>query len=115
MLIIFVFVDAPTKPLNLNVAITDTSVTLTWQPSIYNGGRDDVFYEVKYMTSQEQQSTYYSPIYGTSATVTSLTSFTMYTFAVVAENGVSQEFPAQFPESDRTSSVVLVTAEEGGE
>ena len=114
-MIIFVYVDAPTKPLNLTAKATDTSATLSWQPPVSNGGREDLFYKVKYMSSEEQQLTYYSPISGTSFTLTSLTPLTMYTFMVVAENEVSQEFPDQFPESHRTSSGTFVTTQEGGE
>ena len=95
---------------------TDTSATLSWQPPINDGGRrDDLFYTVKYKTLQEQQSTYYSPITDTSVTVTHLAPLTTYTFTVVAENKISEEFPVEFPESDRTSSSVSVTTKEGGE
>ena len=74
-----------------------------------------MFYTVKYKASHEQPSNYYSPITDTSATVTPLSPLTTYTFTVVAENEISQEFPVQFPESDRTSSSVSVTTKEGGE
>ena len=104
-----VYVDGPTKPLNLTATTTENSVKLSWEPPISNGGREDVFYKVKYKTSEEQQFTYYSPINGTSFTVTSLAPLTVYTFLVVAENGISQEFPDQFPESNHTTSAIFVT------
>ena len=115
---ILVLLAAPTKPLNLTATTTDTSATLSWDPPLYNGGLDDVFYIIKYKTSEEQQFSYYSPtppITATSATVTSLTPLTIYMFMVVAENGVSQEFPHLFNESDRTSSAIVAITKEIGE
>ena len=115
---LLVCIDAPTKPLNLMSTTTDSSATLSWDPSISNGGREDVFYLIKFKTSEEQQFTYYSPtapITGASATVISLTPLTMYMFMVVAENGVSQEFPDPFKESDRTSSAIFATTKKSGE
>ena len=112
------FIAAPTKPLNLTAATTDTSATLSWDPPLSNGGLDDVFYIIKYKTSEEQQFTYYSPtppITNTSATITSLAPMTIYMFMVVAENGVSQEFPELFTESDRTSSAIFATTKNSGE
>ena len=112
------FVAAPTKPLNLMATTTDTSATLSWDPPLSNGGREDVFYLIKYKTSEEEQFTYYSPtppITNTSTTVTSLSPLTMYMFAVVAENGVSQEFRDHFTESNRTSSAIFATTKESGE
>ena len=102
----------------MTVTTTDTNVTLVWEPPISNGGREDVFYKIKYKTSLEQQFNYYSPtprITGTSATVTSLAPFTLYTFMVIAENGVSQEFHDVLNESDRTSSAINATTKENGE
>ena len=117
-MILLVSVVAPTKPLNLTATPTGTSVTLSWEPPVSNGGRGDVFCIIKYKTSQEQQFTDYSPtlpVTITSATVDSLEPLTAYTFVVVAENGISQEFPDQFPESDRTSSAVLAITMEARE
>ena len=117
-LLILFSLAAPTKPQNLYVTTTDISASLSWTPPLSDGGRDDVFYMIKYKTQQEQQFTYYSPtppISITSATVTSLVSLTNYTFLVVAENGVSQVFSVQFSEGDRTSSPFSVTTKEGGE
>ena len=111
-------IAAPSKPLNLMATTTDTSATLSWDPPLSNGGLDDVFYIIKYKTSEEQQFTYYSPtppITNTSGTVTSLAPMTMYMFMVVAENGVSQEFPHLFTESDRTSSAIFATTKKSGE
>ena len=114
-----IYIAAPTKPLNLTVtSTTNTSVTLSWKPPFSNGGREDVFYQIKFKTPQEQKFTDYSPtlpITGTSATVTSLTPLTLYTFVVVAENGVSQEFHNRFIESDHTSLAINATTKEGGE
>ena len=67
------FIAAPTKPLNLMATTTDTSATLSWDPPISNGGLEDVFYIIKYKTSEEEQFTSYfptPPITNTSATVT---------------------------------------------
>ena len=116
-LIIFVYLAAPSKPLNLAVITIGTSIILSWNPPIFDGEREDVFYIVKYKASQEQQFTYYSPsppVIDTSVTVTSLAPLTMYTFMIVAENGVSQEFADQLSEDDRTSSPIFVTTQEGG-
>ena len=116
-LLIFVHLVVPTKPLNLSATTTDTTAILAWHPPIFNGGREDLLYIVKYKVLQEQQFTYYSPsqpITNTSVTVTSLAPLTIYTFMIVAENGVSQEFADQFSEDDRTSSPISVTTKEGG-
>ena len=66
---------------------------------------------------EEKFSNYFPslPITDTSVIVTSLVPVTNYTFMVVAENGVTQEFPDQFLESDRTSSAISATTKEGGE
>ena len=72
-LIILVYLAAPTKPLNLAATTTDTSAILSWNPPIFNGGREDLFYIVKYKAPQEQQFTYHSPsppITDTTVTVT---------------------------------------------
>ena len=114
-LCISMHIDAPTKPLNVTATTTDTTATLSWEPPFSNGGREDVFYTVKYKASLDEEFTYYSPtppITGTFATVTSLVPLTTYTFMVVAENGVSEEFSDQFPESSRTSSSIFVVTKE---
>ena len=111
-------IAAPSKPRSLTVMTTVTSAKLSWEASISDGGRDDVFYKVKYKAAMEQEFTYYSPsppITDTSATVPSLAPVTNYTFMVVAENGVSLEFYDEFLESNRTSSAVSVATGEGGE
>ena len=117
--IILLFLAAPSKPRNLNVtSASDTRAMLSWTPPLSDGGRGDVFYIVKYKTTMEQQFIYYSPsprITSTSVALTSLVPFTAYMLAIVAENGVTQEFPDQFLESDRTSSVISTTTKEGGE
>ena len=85
----------------MTATTTDTSATLSWGPPISNGGLEDVFYLIRYKTSEEEQFNYYSPtppITGTSATVTSLTPLTIYIFMAVAENGITQEFPDLFTE-----------------
>ena len=97
---------------------SDTGATLSWTPPDPDGGHDDIFYIVKYKTKMEQQFSNDStslPITGTSVTVTPLLPLTTYIFVVVAENGVTQEFPDLFLESDRTSSAISTTTEEGGE
>ena len=97
---------------------TNTSAKLSWEAPISDGGRDDVFYKVKYKAAMEQEFSYYSPtppITDTSATVPSLAPLTIYTFIVVAENEVSWEFPDKFVEANRTSSAITVATEEGGE
>ena len=102
----------------MSVTTTITTATLTWTPPVSDGGRDDVFYIVKYKTTMEQQFTYYSPsspITDNFVIVTSLASLTTYMFMVVAENGVTQEFSEYFLESNRTSSAIFATTQEGGE
>ena len=104
-------------PQSLEVTTTDTRATLSWALPISDGGRDDVFYIVMYKSTEEQHFSYYSPsppITGISVTVTSLVPLTTYTFMLVAENGVTQEFPEHFPESNRTSSAISATTKEGG-
>ena len=94
--VILVNIAAPARPLNLTATTTDTSVTLLWKPSTSNGGREDVFYQIKYKTSQEHQFTCYyptPPVINTSATITSLAPLTMYMFMVVAENGTLSRVP----------------------
>ena len=118
-LLILLFLAAPGKPENLSVTTTtNTTATLTWAPPVSDGGRDDVFYIVKYKTTKEQLFTDYSPspsITDSSVTVTSLVPLTNYTFLVVAENGVTQDFFEQFVETNRTSSAISATTKEGGE
>ena len=115
---IYVDIGEPTKPLYLSAMPTATSVMLSWEPPSSNGGREDVFYIIKYKASQEEQFTYYSPsppITGTSATVPSLAPLTTYMFFIVAENGVTQEYADQFLEDDRTSSPIIVVTNTDGE
>ena len=117
-ILLLMFIVGPSKPLNLMAITTDTSATLSWDPPLSNGGRENVFYLIKYKTSEEQQFTYYSPtppITGTSAIVPSLAPLTMYVFMVVAENGVSQEFPDLFTETNRTSSAINAATQKSGE
>ena len=114
----YIYIGEPTKPLYLTAKPTGTSVTLSWEHPTSNGGREDVFYIIKYKTSREEQFTYYSPtppITGTSATVDSLAPLTTYTFMVVAENGVTQGYADLFPEDDRTSSPIIVVTNTDGE
>ena len=111
-------IAAPSEPQSLTVMTTATSAKLSWEAPISDGGRDDVFYKVKYKAALEQEFTYYSPsppITNTLATVPSLAPVTNYTFMIVAENEVSWEFPDTFVESNRTSSAITVATEEGGE
>ena len=111
-------IAAPSEPRNLTVMTTVTSAKLSWEAPISDGGRDDVFYKVKYKAAMEQEFTYYCPsppITDTSTTVPSLAPLTNYTFMVVAENGVSWEFYNELLESNRTSSAVSGATEEGGE
>ena len=118
-LLILILLAAPGKPENLSVTTTtNTTATLSWAPPISDGGRDDVFYIVKYNTTMEKEFSYYSPsphINDTTVTVTSLVPLTTYTFMVVAENGVTREFSEQFAESERTSSAISFATKEGGE
>ena len=114
----YFLIAAPSEPRSLTVMTTATSAKLSWEAPISDGGRDDGFYKVKYNAAMEQEFIYYChspPITDTSATVPSLAPGTNYTFMVVAENGVSWEFPNKFLEEDRTSSAVSVATEEGGE
>ena len=114
----YIYAAEPTEPLGLTATPTSTIVTLLWEPPISSGGRRDVFYVIKYKTSQEEQFTYNSPtppITNTSATIYSLAPLTTYTLMVVAENGVTQEYPDVFPEDDRTSALIIVVTNKDGE
>ena len=109
------YLAAPSEPLNLRVSTTVNSATLSWMPVVYDGGRNDVFYRIKYKAKHEQQFSYFSPCYpftDTSATIPSLEPLTDYMFIVVAENGVSVEFADNFTNASRTSSVVYATTKE---
>ena len=100
----------------MTVTTTSTSAQLSWQPPSSDGGRDDLFYVIKYKSTQQQNFSYYSPsppITTTTITISSLTPMTTYMFMVVAENGLTQEFPNEFPEDDRTSSAIYDTIIEG--
>ena len=117
-IICLVYIGEPTKPLSLTATPTGTSVTLSWEPPASSGGREDVFYTIKYKTSKEELFNYYSPtppITGTSVTFDSLAPLTTYTFMVVAENGVTQGFADLFPEDNRTSSLIFVATNTNGE
>ena len=46
------YLAAPTKPLNLAATTTDTSAIISWNPPIFNGVCEDLFYIVKYKASQ---------------------------------------------------------------
>ena len=84
-------------------------------PPLYDGGRNDVFYKIKYKAVQEQQFSYFSPycpITDTTATIPYLEPLTNYTFMVVAENGVSMEFAPHFSNDSRSSSVVNATTKD---
>ena len=84
-------------------------------PPVYDGGRNDVLYSIKYKAIHEQQFSYFSPCYpftDTSATIPSLEPLTKYVFMVVAENGISVEFAGHFSNDSRTSSVVHATGKD---
>ena len=112
LLIFFVPIAAPTEPRNLKVSTTANNATLSWIPPLYDGGRNDIFYRIKYKAIKEQQFSYFSPccpITGTSSTIPYLEPLTNYMFMVIAENGVTVEFADHFSNESRRSSVVTAS------
>ena len=109
------YLAAPTEPRNLTVSTTVNNATLSWIPPLYDGGRNDIFYRIKYKAIKEQQFCYFSPCFpitDTSATIPYLEPLTNYTFMVFAENGVTVEFAHHFSNESRTGSVVNATTKD---
>jgi titin len=83
-------VTVPTAPLSVVATPGNASITLNWTAPASNGGTAITDYEVEYSTNGG--STWFSFINGTStatsASVTSLTNGTSYTFRVSAVNNV---------------------------
>ena len=112
----------PSAPTGLTAtSITDSSVSLTWTAPASNGGRNDgIVYVILYKLSTDQVFVEYPPtstINETSVTISELLPNTSYTFAVVAENKVTNELPDVFTLANattRTSSEVIVTTNASG-
>ena len=92
--------EPPSPPENLTiVAHSPREITATWSPPTDNGGRIDLYYEVK--LSDPQTLGKFTPskfLSNTTTTYTfsSLTPFTAYCVRVTAHNGVSDQ------DTDRT-------------
>ncbi|KAF4525499.1 hypothetical protein B566_EDAN002358, partial [Ephemera danica] len=101
--------EPPTAPQNLTVTFADQStVSLSWQPPNFQGGRKDTVYRVvcdscglgvSYNPSSETFNE-------TRATISGLNPVTTYRFQVFAENGVT----SQAGESDYADIVVTTEA-----
>jgi len=105
------FTAPPSSAQNVNPIVRrNTTVVVGWDHSLSNGGRNDIFYVVKYreagslgpFTTAGQTSE--SPF-----TVQGLRPVTQYFIRIIAENGVSdQEAGSQ---DERTTEIVVVTRE----
>ncbi|RWS16488.1 ephrin type-B receptor 1-B-like protein [Dinothrombium tinctorium] len=102
----FACTQPPSAPQNLTLTLIDQfSVTLSWSPPKYNGGRNDTIYRVEcdgcssvsYNPSQEHG------LNETKITVSGLSPMTTYRFLVYAENGVSGHDPSQYAEITATT------------
>ena len=89
--------------------MTSMSVSLTWEPPVSNGGRNDLHYIISYNSTSGVQSGEETSA-STTLSITGLKPFTEYMVSVSAENGVSGL--AGSPES-RTVSMTFTTQEAG--
>ena len=94
----------------MNARVGNTTAVVEWYPPISDGGRNDIYYVVKYrevgslgpFTTAGQTSE--SPF-----AVQELKPVTQYIIRIIAENGVSDQEPGS--EDERTTEIVVVTKE----
>ena len=105
--------EPPSAPRNLTVLqVTSTSVQLTWDPPVSNGGRDDLEYQLSYQRAGVPNNvTVYGRVNVTVGQITGLRPFVQYVVMVNGENGVS----AQATDACGRTVSATITTEEGGE
>ena len=105
--------EPPSAPRNLQVLqVTTTTVQLSWDPPVSNGGRDDLEYQLSYqIATSSEPATIYGRVNMTEGQISGLRPFTQYVVFVSSENGVSAQ---DSDTSGRTVSVNITTLE-GGE
>jgi len=92
--------------------VTNTSVQLSWDPPVNNGGRDDLEYQLSYKRAGVPDNvTVYGRINVTMGQITGLRPFIQYVVMVSGENGVS----AQATDTSGRTVSATTTTEEGGE
>ena len=105
------FTASPSLAQNVNLIVRrNTTVVVGWEPPLSNGGRNDIYYVVKYrevgslgpFTTAGHTSE--SPF-----TVHGLKPVTQYYIRITAENGVSDQEPGS--QDERTTEIVVVTRE----
>lgn len=105
------FAASPSSAQNVNPVVRrNTTVVVGWGPPLSNGGRNDIYYAVKYKevgslgpftpTGQTNKSNF---------TVRGLQPVTQYYIRITAENGVSDQEPGS--EEERTTEIVVLTTE----
>ena len=86
----------PSAPQNVLLPVTNTSITVSWSPPAEDGGRTDIYYEVKH-SNPLSIGEFYEPIYLPKTTIKykfpGLRPFTDYCVRVTAHNGVSDQNP----------------------
>ena len=105
--------EPPSTPRSLRVLqVTNTSVQLSWDPPVSNGGRDDLEYQLSYQRAGVPDNvTVYGRVNFTVGQITGLRPFVQYVVMVSGENGVSAQ---DTDASGRTISVTITTEEGGG-
>ena len=100
-------------PRNLTVLqVTNTSVQLSWDPPVSNGGRDDLEYQLSYQRAGVPNNvTMYGRVSVTVGQITGLRPFVQYVVMVSGENGVS----AQATDASGRTVSATITTKEGGE
>ena len=83
--------EPPSVPRNLTVLqVTNTSVQLSWDPPVSNGGRDDLEYQLSYQRAGVPNNvTVYGRVSITLGQITGLRPFIQYVVMVSGENEVS--------------------------
>ena len=104
--------EPPSAPRNLLVLqVTNTTVRLSWDPPVSNGGRDDLEYQLSYqIATSSEPVTIYGSVNMTEGQITGLRPFTQYVVFVSSENGVSAQ---DTDDSGRTVSASITTLEGG--
>ena len=108
------YTEPPSAPRNLKLTdVQSTSITISWSQASDNGGRSDLYYQIEYFPTSDQNNRGVIYMRSTTTTyrITSLKPYTQYTIRVSAHNGVSDQDP------DRSQSRVVEqtnrTAEDG--